>query len=213
MALGLYVPKRSPIHALPAGMKVLGLAIAGMGLFFVQDWLILLGTVGLVVILMAIAHLPGRSIWQQLRPLVVIVLAIVALHGVLTSWQVGLAIALRLLALVGLAIVVSSTTKVSDMLALLERWLSPLRYIGINPGQVSLVIAIAIRFIPVLLEQLQAIQEAQQARGCDRHPVRLLVPLLIRMLYLARDLTDALEARGYDPQDPAESSSLEKGDR
>ncbi len=213
MALGLYVPRRSPIHALPAGMKVLGLAIAGMGLFFVQNWFILLGVVGLVMTLMAIAHLPGRSIWQQLRPLVVIVLAIVVLHGVLTSWQVGLAIALRLLALVGLAIVVSSTTKVSDMLALLERWLSPLRHMGINPGQVSLVIAIAIRFIPVLLEQLQAIQEAQQARGCDRHPVRLLVPLLIRMLYLARDLTDALEARGYDPQDSAESFSLERGDR
>lgn len=213
MALGLYVPRRSPIHILPAGVKVLGLAIAGMGLFFVQDWLILLSVVGLVMSLMAIARLPGRSIWQQLRPLVVIVLAIVVLHGVLTSWQIGLAIALRILALVGLAIVVSSTTKVSDMLVLLERWLLPLRYIGINPAQVSLVIAIAIRFIPVLLEQLQAIQEAQQARGCDRHPVRLLVPLLIRMLYLARDLTDALEARGYDPQDAAELSSLERGDR
>jgi biotin transport system permease protein len=201
MTLGLYSPQRSPIHALPASLKLLLLALAGMILVFIQDWRWLLAALSAVVGIMALARLPMQTIVQHLRPLLPVLLVIVVLHGGLTSWHQGLAIALRLLVTIGLALVVSCTTRVSTMLDLLDRWLQPLAWVGINPAQVSLVVAIAIRFIPVLLEQVQAIQDAQRARGCDRHVVYLLVPLLIRMMYLAQDLTAALEARGYDPED------------
>jgi biotin transport system permease protein len=197
--LGLYCNRPSPIHHLPPGFKLLALAIAGMGLFFVQSLTGLLCAALAAVGLVAIARLPFTLVWQQLRPLLVLLIAIVLAHAVLTHWQTGIAIALRFLILLTLALIVSLTTRVSAMLNSLERSLYPLRWLGISPTQVSLVLAIAIRFIPVLLDQLQQIQEAQQARGCDQNFIRILPSLLIRVLHLANDLSDAIEARGYDP--------------
>lgn len=201
--LGLYCDRRSPLHRLPPGLKLLALAIAGMGLFFVQSLTGLFCAALVAVGLVAIARLPLSLVWQQLRPILILLIFIVFAHAVLTHWHTGLAIALRFLTLLILALIVSLTTRVSDLLSSLERSLSPLRWIGLSPAPVSLVFAIAIRFIPVLLDQLRQIQEAQQARGCDRNLVRLLPSLLIRVLHLANDLSDAIEARGYDPEDAA----------
>jgi biotin transport system permease protein len=199
--LGLYCDRPSPIHRLPAELKLLALAIASMALFFVPSLTGLWCAAGVAIGLVAIARLPPSLVWQQLRPMWGLLMAIVLAHAVLTHWQIGLAIALRFATLLTLALVVSLTTRVSAMLTSLERSLAPLRRLGISPAQVSLVLAIAIRFIPVLLDQLQQIQSAQQARGCDRNLLQLLPSLLIRVLHLANDLSDAIEARGYDPND------------
>lgn len=201
MSLGLYVPRRSPIHRLPVGIKLASLAIAGLGLFFVQSLPGLLAAWMGVVVLMAIAQLPYPMLWQQLRPLLPLLLIILVLHGWWSSWPMGMAIALRFLILVSLAIIISLTTRLSAMMTTLERWLGPLRWLGLCPAQISLLLAITIRFIPVLLNELHLIQAAQWARGCDRNIVFLLVPLLVRLLHIANDLTDAIEARGYDPEE------------
>jgi biotin transport system permease protein len=61
------------------------------------------------------------------------------------------------------------------------------------------MLSLALRFIPLLFEKFQEIREAQRARGLDRNLLALLMPLLIKTLRMAGDLTDAIEARGYDP--------------
>jgi biotin transport system permease protein len=62
------------------------------------------------------------------------------------------------------------------------------------------MVAIALRFIPVLLEQIRDIQDAQRARGIDRPVITFLVPLLVRTLHLADSLADAIDARGYSDE-------------
>lgn len=198
MSLGLYIPRSSPIHALPASIKLLTLAIVSMVAFFIQDLGILTGLLGLTLLLSAIAQLPARAILAQLRPLLPVLMALFLVHGLLTSWSAGLGVMLRFVLLIWLAGLVTLTTRMIEMIDAIEQGLQPFARLGIRPGQVSMMLAIAIRFVPVLLDQAKEIQAAQQARGLERSPIALLVPLLIKTLRLADDLTDALDARGYE---------------
>jgi biotin transport system permease protein len=89
------------------------------------------------------------------------------------------------------------------MVAALERALRPLSRFGIDPDKISLVISLALRFIPVLGEQVTQIREAQRARGLDRNILALAVPLLVHCLSMADAVADAIEARGGTGDDPS----------
>jgi biotin transport system permease protein len=105
---------------------------------------------------------------------------------------------LRLLALVLAAAVVTATTRVTALVAVVEWLAQPLRIVGVRPARVGLVIALTLRFIPVVAEQAARIREAQAARGAERMRIGMLVPLLIQVLRLAHTLSEALDARGAD---------------
>jgi len=198
MTLGLFVPRESPIHALPAYIKLIGMAIAGISVFFVSNIVILVAMIGGVIILVGIARLPKRLVWAQLRALVWVFVGILILHALLTHWLVGVVLVLRFTMLLLLATLVTLTTKVSDMVDAIERGLMPLKRFGIRPAQISLMISMAIRLIPMLVEQIRDVQDAQRARGVDAPIITLFVPVLIRVLRLADCLADALDARCYD---------------
>lgn len=201
MTFGLYRPGHSILHRLPAGFKLAIVAIVGVGIFFVHS---ILGLgIGLAASLawVAIARIPIRVIWNQVRPVVVILLLLVGVHALLTQWQTGVVLALRFSILIVLAALTTLTTRTLDMVDAIAHGLKPLRRWGVNPQQVSIMVAIALRFIPVLLEQIHEIRDAQRARGVERPLVTLLVPLLVRTLRLADDLVDALDARGFDPSE------------
>lgn len=199
MILGLYVDRRTPIHALPPAAKLAALAAAGIGVFLVADpvWLaaLLAGVVGL----MAVARVPLAQAAHQLRPIAILLAVIFVVHGVFTTWEQGLVVALRFAALLLLALVVTFTTRVSAMIETLERALRPLAAIGVNPSKVSLTLSMALRFIPLIAARAVAVREAQRARGLERNLVALVMPLLVKTLRMANDLSDAIEARGYDP--------------
>ncbi|MGJ3248367.1 MAG: energy-coupling factor transporter transmembrane component T family protein [Elainellaceae cyanobacterium] len=198
MTLGLFVPRESPIHALPAHIKLIGMAIAGISVFFISNIVILVAMMGVVMILVSLARLPRRLVWAQLRALVWVFAGILILHALLTHWLVGVVLVLRFAMLLLLATLVTLTTKLSDMVDAIERGLTPLKRFGVRPAQISLMISMAIRLIPMLLEQIRDVQEAQRARGVDTPMITLLVPVLIRVLRLADCLADALDARCYD---------------
>ena len=92
------------------------------------------------------------------------------------------------------------TTKLSDMIDVLERALRPLRHVGVSPSKAGMMLSMVVRFIPLMMREAREILEAQRARGLDRSALALLVPLLIKTLKMAGDLSDATEARGYDPE-------------
>jgi len=178
-----------------------GMAIAGIGLFFTTSLPGLAAMLGGALLLVPLAQLPWRLVARQLRPMVWIFALILLLQGIFTHWTIGLMIVLRFAVLLLLATLLTLTTPVSAMVDALERGLAPLKFLGIRPAQVSLMVAIAIRLIPVLLEQIREVQDAQRARGMDVPIITLLVPVLIRVLQLADHLADALDARGYDGED------------
>ncbi|WP_245987063.1 energy-coupling factor transporter transmembrane component T [Azospirillum thermophilum] len=141
----------------------------------------------------------ARSLWPVLLMLALL-FAVQVPFGEL-SWGEAMVAAARFLALVLLATVVTMTTRVTEMVDLFERVFALARPLGVDPAKLALMLALTIRFIPLLVEQVREIRQAQQARGVERSMAALFVPLLVKVLTLADDLTAALEARGYDPAD------------
>ncbi|TVR98419.1 MAG: energy-coupling factor transporter transmembrane protein EcfT [Rhodospirillales bacterium] len=198
MSFGLYIERQSPLHRLAPSVKLAALLAAGIGVFLVRDPLWLLPVLGMVGALWAVAQIPMRQAWRQLRPLAVLMLLFLLVHGWLTSWTLGFLVVLRFAILVLAAFLVTTTTRLSEMIETLERAMAPLTRFGVNPAKVSLALSLALRFIPLLYDRVREIREAQRARGRERSIVSIAVPLLVRTLRMANDLTEALEARGFD---------------
>ncbi len=206
--IGLYVPGRSPLHRLPASAKLAALAVTGIVIFLIDTPWLLAAAAGLSAVLLASTGVSTRQTAHQLRGVMLFLLIIFAAHGLFTSWLLGTVVLLRFLSLILLALAITTTTKVGDMTETLERALTPLSALGVDPAKVSLAISLAIRFIPVLALQAREILDAQRARGLERNVVALAVPLVIRTLRLADRLTEAIEARGWDPAcDPATATA------
>ncbi len=195
----LYVPGRSPVHRLPAGAKLAALAAGSSMLFVVSGIPVHAAELLAVLGLFQVAGLPWKEVFDQLRPALVFLVPIFLFHAFLTDWVLGLETVLRILVLLLLAVIVTLTTRLSDMIEVLERVMRPLRHVGINPSKVGMMLSMVIRLIPLMMREAGEILEAQRARGLDRNAIALLVPLLIKALKMADDLSDAMEARGYDP--------------
>jgi len=203
VTLALYVPRASPVHRAPAGAKLL--ALAGLGaLVFAVPTLPVAGAAlaGVLLVGLLVARLPAGLLARQARAVAVWVVAILAVHALMTDVLTGVETALRLLALVLAAAVVTATTRVTAMVAVVERVCAPLRFVGVRPARVGLVIAMALRFIPLVAERAERIREAQAARGGSTRGLRgmttTVVPLLVQVLQLAHTVSEALDARGAD---------------
>jgi biotin transport system permease protein len=207
VTLALYVPRASPVHRTPAGIKLLALTGLGVLVFAVPTLAVATGAVaGVLVVGVVAARLPVAVLARQARAIAIWVLAIVAVQVVEGDWLAGVEAALRLLALVLAAAVVTATTRVTAMVAVVEWLCAPLRLVGVRPARVGLVVAMALRFIPLLAERADRIREAQAARGGSgrgpRAVVTLVVPLLVQVLHLAHTVGEALDARGADQLPP-----------
>ena len=198
--LSLYVPGDSIVHRLPAGAKLLALFAASAALFAVSGVAVHAAELLAVAGLFHVARLPWRDTLHQLRPALLFLVPIFLFHVFVTDWVLGIETVLRILVLLLLAVLVTLTTKLSDMIDVLERAARPLRHIGVNPSKVGMMLSMVIRFIPLMMREAREILEAQRARGLDRSAIALLMPLLIKTLKMADDLSDAIEARGYDAE-------------
>jgi biotin transport system permease protein len=207
VTLALYVPRASPVHRTPAGWKLLVLAGLSVLVFAVPTLPVVSGAlVAVLVVGLVVARLPGAVLLRQARAVLWVLVAIFVLHAVLTDVLTGTLTVLRLLALVLAAAVVTATTRVTEMVAVVERVCWPLRWVGVRPARIGLVIAMALRFIPLIAERADRIREAQAARGGSVHGLRGLtttvVPLLVQVLQLAHTTAEALDARGADDEAP-----------
>ncbi|MGY1820856.1 energy-coupling factor transporter transmembrane component T family protein [Geodermatophilus sp. SYSU D00079] len=197
--LSLYVPGSSPVHRAPAGLKLAVLAALGVGLFVSSRLVVVAGALAAVLAVgLLVARLPARALWGQVRPVWIWLAALFVVHLLVTGPLAGAVAVLRLLALVLAAAVVTSTTRVTALVAVVEWLAGPLRVVGVRPARVGLVVAMTLRFIPLLAERAARIREAQAARGAERVRLGLLVPLVISVLQLAHTLSEALDARGAD---------------
>jgi biotin transport system permease protein len=203
VTLALYVPRASPVHRTPAGVKLLALTGLGVLVFAVPTLTVAGGALaGVVLVGLLVARLPAGLLARQARAVAVWVVAIIAVHALVTDVLTGLEAALRLLALVLAAAVVTATTRVTAMVAVVERVCAPLRFVGVRPARIGLVLAMALRFIPLVAERADRIREAQAARGGAVRGLRgvttTVVPLLVQVLQLAHTVSEALDARGAD---------------
>ncbi len=196
--LGLYVPGDSAVYRIPVGAKLLGLFGAVTAVIVVgHPWTAAAAALG-CALLYPLCGLPPRYAWRTLRP-VLPFLALIALFQAFTGdWQVALRVCAQLAVAVLLSGLVTLTTRVSEMLALFERLARPLRFVGVRPERVALVLALTVRAIPMVASAWRASREAYLARGLRGRPHLMVVPVIVGLVRSAEAMGEAMTARGVD---------------
>jgi biotin transport system permease protein len=205
MTLALYVPGASAVHRAPAGAKLLALVAVSVVVFTVPT-LPVVGAVLVAVVLvgLGVARLPAALLGRQVRAVLWWLVALAVVTGLLGGVAAAALVVLRLLALVLAAAVVTATTRVTELVAVVEWLCSPLRVFGVRPARIGLLIAMTLRFIPLVADRAERIREAQAARGGTVRGIRAwtttAVPLLVQVLQMAHTTAEALDARGADDE-------------
>lgn len=199
--IGLYRPGDSLLHRLPAGAKLLLLIVSIVAATVFVHSPIQVGIVGVLVAgLFALARIPVKVAVAQLRPVVWMLLIIAVFQVLITSPARAVVVCGVLLISVALAALVTLTTRVTDLLDTVTRALGPLRRVGVDPDRVGLVLALAIRCVPLLAGIVHEVGEARRARGLQWSMTALATPVLVRALRTADAMGDALAARGVDDE-------------
>ena len=223
LTLGQYFPGDSFIHNLDPRTKIICL-LAYVGVIFLAanpvGYCILALFVGILILL---ARIPIRVVLKSVKPLWFILFFTIIIHifatpglvifeiGPLVATAEGLIrgffMALRLCLLIIVASLLIFTTSPIALTDAMERLLSPLRKIGVPAHELAMMMTIALRFIPTILEETDRIVKAQIVRGADfstgnyfkraKNMIPLLVPLFISAFRRADDLALAMEARCY----------------
>ncbi|WP_223399972.1 energy-coupling factor transporter transmembrane component T family protein [Nocardioides rotundus] len=198
MHASLYRPGNSVLHRLPAGLKLSILLAAGGCSILVQTPTQTTTALGCVLLGYVVARVPARAVLQSLRPLVWVILALGLFQALIMGWPRAFVIVGVIVALVLLANLVTLTTRTSDLVDVVVRLSRRVRFLGIHPESIGLMLSLAIRAVPLVAELAARVREAQQARGQTISPRASAVPLILGTLRRADEIGDALAARGYD---------------
>lgn len=226
IALGRYLPLDSPIHKLDPRAKIVCLILMMVAIFLPSGWYgyILIG--GAVLLLTMLAKLKLNFLWRSMKPMLFMLIFLLIINlFVLRDGYVMLSIGsfeiyseaifqtlyimVRLMLMIMLTTVLTATTKPLDLTLGIEDLLAPLKVIHVPAHEIAMMISIALRFIPTLIEETQRIMKAQASRGVDMEEgslkekvmaiLSLIVPLFVSAFQHADDLANAMEARGYVP--------------
>ncbi len=223
ITIGQYYPADSLLHKLDPRVKLVGTFVFLISLF-AGNGLVAYGiaTVCLAIVI-KMSKVPFQMILKSLKAIIIILLLTVSFNLFLTSGEVifqlgflkvtkeGLSVAffmaLRLIYLVVGASLMTLITTPNDLTDGLESIMGPLRKIKVPVHEIAMMMSIALRFIPILMEETDRIMKAQKARGADfetgslikkaKAMIPILVPLFISAFRRANDLAMAMEARCY----------------
>ena len=223
ITLGQYYPVDSPVHRLDPRTKLFGTMVFIISLFVADNiWGYLLATVILALVI-RLTKVPFSFMVRGLRGILILLLISVSFNLFLTDGQVLVQVwifritweglrtaafmAVRLIYLVLGSTIMTLTTTPNELTDGLEKSLGFLGKVGVPVHEISMMMSIALRFIPILVEETDKIMKAQMARGADfesgnliqkaKAMVPLLVPLFISAFRRATDLAMAMEARCY----------------
>lgn len=195
--LTLTSPFETPLHRVSAGVKLASLAVASVALFSLQSpWLVFAAGAGLALIYLSFGIGFARFGATMLRPLWPFFLVLGLWHLWLGEWSTGLLIGGRMLVAVALANLVTMTTRLDDMIAVVERAATPLARFGMQPRVLAVAIALVIRFTPVLMDKAGQLGQAWRARSARRVNWRIVLPISLMALDDADRVAEAIRARG-----------------
>ncbi|MGY4857419.1 CbiQ family ECF transporter T component [Cryobacterium sp. AP23] len=200
--IGLYRPGTSLLHRSPALLKLAVLMLGMVLVGFVADPLVLAGELVVVVLLYAVAGIPPTAAWPQIGPVLWILVFAVPVQvlvagGSVAGWTTAGLMAGRLVVAVALAALFTLTTTVTAVLEAFQILLHPFRR-WVDTDRVGLLVALTIRCIPLVAEIVREVLDARRARGAQGSVVALAVPVVVRSLYAADAIGEALAARGLD---------------
>ncbi|MEG0841671.1 MAG: energy-coupling factor transporter transmembrane component T [Erysipelotrichaceae bacterium] len=225
-ALGRYLPLDSLIHRMDPRAKICAMLIFVIAIFIPSGYYgyVIIGSSVLLCTLLA--KLKLNFIWRAMKPMLfmLVFLLVINVLVVRTGYVVialgsfkiysdaisqTLYIVIRLMMMIVVTTILTATTKPLDMTLGIEDLLSPFKRFHVPAHEIAMIISIALRFIPTLIEETQRIMKAQSSRGVDLEEgslfskikaiLSLIIPLFLSAFQRADDLANAMEARGYNP--------------
>ncbi|MGO4227592.1 energy-coupling factor transporter transmembrane protein EcfT [Arthrobacter sp. YAF34] len=200
--LAAYVPGSSLIHRAPLWLKFLLVVGCGMTSFLIEDWAVSAAMLALLCGLFLLSGAGPARLFRAVRPVLPVLVAI----GLFQWWQLGAPTAARIvlnvLVCVVAASILTATTPVQALLDGVASLARPFRRLGADPERFALTIAIMLRSIPFVAEAFSHVRDSARARGFDRNPRALVLPVIITTVAFARQTGEALAARGLgEPED------------
>ena len=225
ITLGQYFPGNSVIHRLDPRTKLILLVVYIVALFMAVNWVSYALMAAFLVIVIKISTIPPKSIIRGMKPLVMILVFTGVLNLFFTTgegeplldfWiftvyaeglQRAVFMVIRILLLISGTFLLTYTTSPISLTDGLESLMNPLKVIKVPVHELSMMMCIALRFIPTLIEETDKIMSAQKARGADfeegslmdraKALIPILVPLFIGAFRRADELATAMECRCY----------------
>ena len=225
ITLGQYFPGKSPIHLLDPRTKLILLVVYIAALFTATSWLSYGVLLACLLIVIKISTIPPKSIVKGMKPLLMILIFTGVLNlffttgegepvvdfWIFTIYREGIIRAVfmvaRILMLITCTFLLTYTTSPIALTDGLEALLNPLKMLKVPVHELSMMMCIALRFIPTLIEETDKIMNAQKARGADfesgsimdraKALIPILVPLFISAFRRADELATAMECRCY----------------
>ena len=229
ITLGQFFPGNSAIHRLDPRTKLVMLVVYIVALFVAVSWVSYGVMAAILILAVAISRIPPKNIVRGMKPLVLILVFTGVLNlffttgegeplidfWIITVYAEGVVRAffmvIRILMLISGTFLLTYTTSPISLTDGLESLLGPLKVLRLPVHELSMMMCIALRFIPTLIEETDKIMSAQKARGADfesgsllqrvRALVPILVPLFISAFRRADELATAMECRCYQGGD------------
>lgn len=225
-ALGRYMPLNSVIHRMDPRAKICAMLLLIIAIFLPS------GYGGYAIIAVAVllctflSKLKLDFIWRSMKPMLFMLFFLLVINVLvvktgyvmldISGFKIysdavfqTLYIMIRLMLMIVVTTILTATTKPLELTLGIEDLLKPFRVIHIPAHEIAMMISIALRFIPTLIEETQRIIKAQSSRGVDLEEgklkekimaiLSLIVPLFVSAFQRAEDLANAMEARGYIP--------------
>lgn len=224
MIFGRFLPGDSVVHRMDPRAKLLFVFIFIVAVFLANNTWSYAALLIFTLAVMMLSKIKLRYLINGLKPVLILLVFTLALHifftkggALLVDWKFihiyeegvrqGIYISIRFLVLVFITSILTLTTSPISITDGMEMLLNPLKKIKLPVHELALMMSIALRFIPTLMDETDKIMKAQMARGSDltsgtikerlKAVVPLLVPLFVSAFKRAEDLATAMEVRGY----------------
>ena len=224
VVFGQYYPTGSVVHRLDARIKLLAVIFYIITVFFIRDYVMYAAMFVFIIGLTLVAKIPLKVLLRTVRTIVFLVLVTSIINLFFTTGEVlwvhwkfikiykegvehAIKLALRLILLMLFPSLLTLTTTPMELTDALESLMKPLKLIKVPVHAIALIMSIALRMIPILMEETNKIMLAQKARGADfdtggalkkaKAMVPVLVPLFVGAFRRADELALAMDARCY----------------
>lgn len=226
---GMYFPGNSLIHRLDPRLKMVACFWFVVLVFFAHGWASNLLLIVLLLAVIRLSRVVFAKYWAGVRGLMGVILFTALIQALFSSggtayWQWGIMavtsaglvqavlLMLRFFLIITGSTVITVTTTPLELADAIAALLKPLKVLHLPVNQLAMMLSIALRFVPTIMNEVTMIMNAQRARGVDfnsgsllkraKHLVPVLIPLFVAAFKRAEELAVAMEARGYDPNQP-----------
>ncbi|WP_423188322.1 energy-coupling factor transporter transmembrane component T family protein [Alkalibacterium sp. f15] len=224
LIFGRYIPGDSLIHRLDPRTKLIGAISFIIIIFLANNWISYLALIVFVLTAVKLSGINPKFFINGVKPLIWLILFTVILQILFTSGQTiwfrfgpiiisqegllnGVYIFFRFVLIIFMSTILTLTTMPLSLTDAIEFLLRPLNAVKVPVHEIALMLSIALRFVPTLMDETEKIMNAQRARGIDfgegniyeqmKSIVPLLIPLFVSSFNRAEELATAMEARGY----------------